>query len=359
MTNEVFYSGNFWTHSSWERAGLEQKINCAFEWAGRHWLVPSVYLCGKGLVVDVCMRVDPAEITQFLQKWGLNGDEEYSQFTPEQENQIQVENPLEMDLMCAVTVNGQTSEMAQSSGVTYMPEGMVDGWARDDEMDAVLTQYDLDLSYAWQITRISFPWKRVRRPKEIKTLEILMRQREVPIYGETFCVHEPGEKVKLTHPTRGEIYILTVESLEQQELPMDCREYRQWKFPNHLQTMEYTISPEPAGRIQLADCETGDEPIKQEPFQHREHEKEASAVSVIGGADGPTAIFVGVSCKHKADTAEDAEAEKKAEIEKNAEAKKIQIAGSSLHFEPRETVKWRAIFYEKQIADKKITLVSP
>ena len=66
-----------------------------------------------------------------------------------------------------------------------------------------------------------------------------------------------------------------------------------------------------------------------------------------------------MSCKHKADTAEDAEAEKKAEIEKNAESKKIQIAGSSLHFEPRETVKWRAIIYEKQIADKKITLVSP
>lgn len=368
MTNEVYYSGNFWTHASWERAGLEQKINCEFDWAGRHWLAPSVYLCGKGLVVDLCMRVDPVEITQFLQKWGLSGDEECDQFTQEQEMQMQAENPLELELMCAVTVNGRTSEMAQSCSMTLMPEGLVAGWARDTEMDAVLAQYDLDLSYVWQITRISFPWKSVRHPKEIKTLELLMRQQEVPMPGETFCVHQSGEKVQLTHPTKGEIYTLTVENLEQQELPMDYPEYGEWKFPNHLQTMEYTISPEPAGRIQISDCEAGDEPIKQEQFQHGEHEKDASAVSVIGGADGPTAVFVGVSCKPKADTTEDAEAEENAEAENNAETKtnaaakknekKIQIAGSSLHFEPRETVKWCAVFYEKQIADKTITLVS-
>ena len=277
---------------------------------------------------------------------------------------MQAENPLELELMCAVTVNGRTSEMAQSCSMTLMPEGLVAGWARDAEMDAMLAQYDLDLSYVWQITRISFPWKSVRCPKSIKTLELLMRQQEVPMAGETFCVHQPGEKVQLTHPTKGEIYTLTVENLEQQELPMDYREYGEWKFPNHLQTMEYTISPEPTGRIQISDCEAGDEPIKQEQFQQGEHEKDAAAVSVIGGADGPTAVFVGVSCKPKADTKEDAEAEENAEAENNAEiktnaeTKKIQIAGSSLHFEPRETVKWRAVFYEKQIADKTITLVS-
>lgn len=348
MTNKVYYSGNFWTRASREHAGKEQKINCAFDWAGRHWLVPSVYLCGKGLVLDLCMRIEPTELTQFLRKWGLSGDEECDSFTQEQEMQMQAENPMELDLLYELVVNGQASAMAQSSAMSYVPEAIVEDWAREDGMEALLMQYDLDPSYVWQIIRISFPWRSGRRPKSLDRLTLRMQQREVQIPGETFCVHEPGEKREFTDPGSGEVYTLTVESLEEGVIPMDSLKDEQWEFPSHLQTMEYTLEPKARRKIRILDCEAGDKAVKRECVSRRQQEKkEAAAMDVIGGADGPTAIFVAVGCRDKSDL----------RIAEEKGKKDLQIANSSLYFEPRKEVRWRVVFYEKQWEDREVCLL--
>ena len=57
------------------------------------------------------------------------------------------------------------------------------------------------------------------------------------------------------------------------------------------------------------------------------------AIGVIGGADGPTAVFVGGSTH------------------------KLHTACSSLHFEAVEAVQWRAVFSEKLMEDIEICLV--
>ena len=63
---KVTFEGGFWGQSR-ERAGKELAIGKKFDWAGHHWFIPSVYLCAKGLVVDFCMQVEPAQIQAFME----------------------------------------------------------------------------------------------------------------------------------------------------------------------------------------------------------------------------------------------------------------------------------------------------
>ena len=58
-----------------------------------------------------------------------------------------------------------------------------------------------------------------------------------------------------------------------------------------------------------------------------------SMVGVIGGSDGPTAVIMGRN------------------------APKLHAACSELHFEPVNTVEWRAVFSEKLMDDVDVTLI--
>ena len=59
---KVYFEGNFWGHWGRGRAGTEIRLDQQFDWAGHHWVIPAVYSCGKGLVVDLCMRTEAKDI---------------------------------------------------------------------------------------------------------------------------------------------------------------------------------------------------------------------------------------------------------------------------------------------------------
>ena len=94
---KVFFDGGFWGGRGNGRAGTELRLETQFDWAGRHWVVPAAYACGKGLVVDVCMRAEADEIRRFLKTWDLSPENDSrDNFTPEQQLQIDLDNPLGM-----------------------------------------------------------------------------------------------------------------------------------------------------------------------------------------------------------------------------------------------------------------------
>lgn len=45
---KVYFNGSLWGHHGRERAGREVSVQKWFQWAGRDWFVPSVYVCAKG-----------------------------------------------------------------------------------------------------------------------------------------------------------------------------------------------------------------------------------------------------------------------------------------------------------------------
>ena len=66
----VSYDGSFW-HAG-EDTGREVPVRKEFLWGRKKWVIPALYLCQEGLVIDFCMEAEPAELKTFIEKWDLN-----------------------------------------------------------------------------------------------------------------------------------------------------------------------------------------------------------------------------------------------------------------------------------------------
>ena len=111
---KVFFGGGFWGGRGNGRAGTELRLETQFDWAGRHWVVPAAYACGKGLVVDLCMRAEADEIRKFLKTWDLSPENDSrDNFTLEQQLQIDLDNPLGMRPDPQLTLNGQPLQLCK------------------------------------------------------------------------------------------------------------------------------------------------------------------------------------------------------------------------------------------------------
>lgn len=172
---KVYFEGNFWGHLGKDRAGTEIRLNRQFDWAGHHWVIPAVYSCGKGLVVDLCMRTEAEDIRRFIAKWNLTAENDSEEnFTQEQQMQIELENPLGLDFSAQIELNGKTLQSPHGCAVGISP-CLPDGAANEKVAQWAAMHYGLDDSYGWTIYRRCYPWAGKRRP-EIRSLSLTMKQ---------------------------------------------------------------------------------------------------------------------------------------------------------------------------------------
>ena len=288
---KVFFDGGFWGGRGNGRAGTELRLETQFDWAGRHWVVPAAYACSKGLVVDVCMRAEADEIRRFLKTWDLSPENDSrDNFTPEQQLQIDLDNPLGMRPDPQLTLNGQPLQLSHGCTVCYNP--CLPGSFRSPEAERTLRHYGLDAACGWMLCRFSFLWAGKRRPK-IRTLTLTMRQRPCRVPGPHFKVHAPGDSFTFRHPVSGTDYTLQVQELAQETLP---RGLLTAFYPTHFTAMRYTLSPAPSEDIRICDCDVGDRPLELGPCTDAhapEAQSSAACIGIIGGADGPTALVAG------------------------------------------------------------------
>lgn len=287
---EVCYEGGFSGHRRRTRAKAELRLDQQLDWAGHHWNIPAAYPCGKGLVVDFCMRVEAERIRQFAKKWDANA--EY--LTQEQQMQMELENPFCLDFSPQLTLNGNLMRPSYGCGAPFHPCPPMET-CNAPEAEGVVRHYDLDASCGWMLFRYSFPWAD-RRPREIRTLSLRLEQQPVRVPGPHFKVRTPGDTVAITHPISGTAYTLTVQSLEMRTLPQNRVGADRWVCPSHFVVLRYTISPEPAANISICDCFEGDRLRKNAPdadFFALEARDDAACIGIIGGMDSPTAIVPG------------------------------------------------------------------
>lgn len=359
-----------------------------FSWGKEIWHVPAVYQCGKGLVADIFAEIDPERVRAFLERYR---DLEEDRLTEEEQERIQQESPLETGFQPEIVLNGRKLRGVEGNGLCWLPESCreMDAGALDDgpaeeypELDndgdpvedlaaeeypaadpyeeerRLLEHYGLDPAKAWSINRWSFSWA-TKRPPKLRSLSLTMKRDRVCIPGIRFTVRGPGDQIPFIHPSTGERHVLTV--LEYQEEEMDRKAFEaaedmgqeerrrllrrmgEWEYPTHLTAMTYAVSPKiPRRELQIQDC-GGDRPrriLPREPEDRFLPEAKddacvmagASAIGIIGGADGPTAIFM---------------------------AGKGEPCGtfSSLYFEPGKPVEWRMRFYEKRVEDLEVKLL--
>lgn len=334
---EVYFEGNFWGHHGRDKAGTEIPIRREFEFAGRQWMVPAVYSCGKGLVIDICMRVLPEDILAFMKKWGLTVENERERtFTREERMEMDAENPLSLDYGCKAILNGKELSSSHGCGTSYNP-CLPEGFANELEAKWVIDHYGLYPSYGWLIWRCSFPWITKKRPN-IKSLSLLLHPEPTPIPGPHFRVKAPGDSFSFTHPETGVVHTLAVAEYKRQTMDFSRMSNQDLEYPPNYIVMSYIVSPALSQKkITIGDCSDSDQPrAKSIPTEnvYLPKAKAAVVIGIIGGADGPVAFMTGTPSQEKP-----------------------VFVCSSPHFEPVDDVEWRITFRVNHFEEKTVELV--
>lgn len=323
---KVYFEGNFWGGRG-RRADTELPIRKQFVWGDEVWSIPAVYSCSKGLVADFCMRVSPAAIRAFLDRWDRAIDSDGHHLDDDQRMQLEAENPLSANIRSTVLLNGRVLPFSHGCGVWWNPCSD-DG--NDQTAEQVLRHYGLDPAYGWTVQRACFPWATKRRP-QMKTLSVTLMQQPAAIPGPRFRVSAPGDSIAFTHPATGAAHTLTVQEYERQELDTGYFGNENMAAPTHCTAMGYTLTPDlPHGECSVVDCRPSDQPrlAYTDPNESASTSLGATAIGIIGGSDGPTAILCG-ECQQGA----------------------LHAVCSALCFEPADDVEWRMVFHVKQRED--------
>ena len=316
---KVFYQGSLYGHFGRDRAGKEIEINKSFLWGGESWLVPSVYVCGKGLVADMFKKVSIESFREFIEKFGLDENSDCDGFSDEQQAEIEAENPLNGDIFASIQFRGRKSDMEFSSSDCWNPLFPDSG----DAAEALLDRYGLDKSFCWLAVRMSIPW-RGRKPKKSDSLTLQLRAEKIPVPGAHFKGNRPGDKTEFINPVTGKKHILTVMDIKRQSLAQFPHIGKD--EPKFFTLLRVDISPEISkDALLITDCAEGDRTHK------RPLPRNTSAIGIIGGADGPTVIISEYESGH--------------------------TACSSMHFEPEYEPDWCMTFYDKPREDIEVELI--
>lgn len=295
---KVYYSADFCGHDRYERSGDEISVDYTFEWMDKEWIIPAIYCCTSGLVIDFCIKEEMIS-----------------------------EASLDVDICPYIKVNGRDLEWDTSCAVAWNPYCVED--ADQTDAEKMLTHYGYDRRFGWIFLRTSFRWATKRKPK-ITALDIKLEQEPVLIFGKNFTVEKEGQKIKLSHPHTERTYILTVVEYKEKQLPKEMRSDDEFIFPDFYDELTYTLTPElSASAVFVRDREDGDSPI-----QKKTKHNNAEAVGIIGGAYGPISLYIAV--REGTDN--------------------LHVACSSLRFQPVEPVKWEFFFREKTYEDITIRL---
>lgn len=327
----VSFHGNLWSCRG--RAGQELPLGRTFVWGQTLWHIPSAYLCGAGLVLDFCIEVEPERIQAHLEKWGLpelSGGSLSSALREQQE----AENPLELDFTPVLTLNGKILRPKHGFGLSWLPDSCRPaGESNDPAAAACLAHYRLDPQRGWIIRRFSFPWATQRKPR-LRSLRLCLSRQRIPLPGPHFVTPPAGQTVSFSHPVTGAVHTLTVLSCEPQTFSPSAfaqAPAAPFSVPPHYVRMTYALAPDlPDRELFVCDCAESDPPALPPSVSAGE----PGPIGLIGGSDGPTALFL-----------------------TDRPCPGSHIACSSLHFQPAGTVEWRVVFRHKPQPDIQVTLM--
>lgn len=336
---DVYFDANFW-HTRAEKGddgpGRPVEIQSVFSYGGYQWLVPAIYLCGQGIVTDLCRRIPVNILKDFYDKW-RHFEDDQEKLTERQQILIEQENPLEFPVNLQLQIGGKALRGKSGSSISLLPpslrsgrEAVAAGQAGDQPGRQLAAAYHLDLTDGWVIWRHSFEWKDscLRALSDLQ-LTISRGRQHLPC-GYTFTT-ETGEESRVhqfPHPVTGKtIRFRTLRCEEEQILISDKigdRFFQGFHMPSHTCRLEYQVEAglSPKEDLLLLDCRQGDSPVRMEHIDGEKAGKKAAAISIIGGSDGPTSVFVA------------------GKISSEAKTPNTRLAYSSLHFQPARQVTW-------------------
>ncbi len=283
--------------------GLAIRTGWRFFYAGQDYEIPAVYLFKKGFVVDIIGRIDTNTLRAFYERY----EQRDERLTPYERAQAMLEHPYQILAGMKLWFNGE-----EEIGSWHTDEALYMPWQEHHLplVQEALEAYSLDQDACFSIMRLHAPYPQANgaieavsrmwtRP-QLESLRIVISpsERMLPLEHSFTVDLEAKEKPELAfaHPVTGTIHTLRVTDAEWQDFSAQFQKmYRMLKHRKHMRhtlgglghvlRIGYTLTPPlPQGeRLQLQDAAR-----TLRPSEH----SGASAIGVIGGADGPTAIFI-------------------------------------------------------------------
>lgn len=316
----VNFEGGFWGDFGW--GSQKVPVHQSFQYCDETCVVPYLYLCPEGVVIDYCVGIEPEMLDAFLKKWNFPERTECDDFTPEELEAIDDEHPLMFHFdINKITINGTALKRTHGCSTSYVPEScQIDEYRhREKELLPYLQRYDLDDKKVWKIERASYAWAKIK-PETIESLELYITSDKKTFNGIHLLNPKEGDVFKFLHPVTGREHELTVLSCEQQIFDKERFQDDEFEYPKHFYAMQYQIIPDiPMENVWISDCVQSDPP------------KYIGNGKVIGGSIGVSAI--------------------------TRLSKGCRSVCSSMHFEPVDHIEWRMTFREKMAEDAEIKLI--
>lgn len=328
---KVYYEGNFWEQGNNKGAGEEIPIGKSFSWESETWHIPSIYSCSKGIVIDLCIQINPSSIQKFLDKWQdvIQSDE----ISEELSELMNSENPLSANADFSIILNGKTIHYKNLCAAYWNP-CLEDGTVNDPEAEMLCEHYECDKSFGWIFIRASFPWTN-KSKTQINSLSICVEQDTTFIPGPHFTSIDKA--IEFVHPLTEKKHSLTILSCTSEHLPANNFPEDGYEYPYHFHELTYRIDPElEKSSYMIRDCNWGDSP---RPLVRNKDEFRPDlycGVAIIGSANG-----VGVISNSN----------------KSHPSQKKHTTCSSLYFKAVENVEWRISLLGKTRADIEIDLI--
>lgn len=342
---KVLFDTNFWGSAdeemqAYESGGeivyplcmKEHTVNQTVLWCGETWKILSCYTCQKGMVIDYCKQIDLNELAAFVEKFKAAGLEE--NFDEELFEKLELENPAASHVMLEICRGENQLRSQGSSSIPYYPRSIdgVEEAGNDPIALQCMEHYDLDKGAAFCIYRSNYFWDKGHE-EDLSGLSATFEEQEVSVPGEHFTLTGEKQDILLTHSVSGEKFTLHIESIEKQEISE--KHFSQLDeevlYPTHFEVISYCMEPElPRSSYYLKASVNGDSPVRKESS-----EKAAASVSIIGGASGPTSIFI---------------------MGKNKSERHLESVCSPLFFEPTPVREWYICYRMKRRNDLTVDL---
>lgn len=282
-------------------SGKEIALNRSVSHPQGMWYVPSVYLCEDGIVVDTFLEVSQDSLENFRNHWEFRSQETLSladQF------QRQLDDPLTAAVTGILSVNDKRFACKSSFSAIWNP--MYDN---TDKVRKILNHFRLDPNQGYLFRRYCF--LRKGKQPQIRTMELTLEATQVMVPEESFTVQKAGTRFRFTHPGSGLEHSFTALGVSQEALNPNFLTNHPCYYTKLTYALEPSISPE---NFRIVDQEPGD------PWE--------------GYQDEPAAV-----------------------IFKDRKPDPGRYALSSLHYEPRDQVRWQMIFRRKLHKDIQLKLL--
>ncbi len=295
---KTYYNSSLWGKEKGIH-GLPQRTNWQFEYAETKRYIPIIYRFPKGIVFDIITLLDEVKLREFFEKY-RNIERE---LTPLQHRCAEQEHPYQALPMKEIWINGKRVNSGySSSGNVSIP------WARnDDNLRPVQKAYSSILKgtdcFACERYCIPYPetdskaqkllrFLRLARVNSIKISTHAM-QRFYPLNIHFEMSPKDNQKVvSFKHPVTKIIHTLYFQNAMLVEMPLGRDKNRNFYA---MQSM-YEIEPAlPQGDT----LQFNSSMQYTEPSEDKFRPMAAASIGIIGGADGPTSIFMTGKDKEK------------------------------------------------------------